>query len=266
MAVGLVTSARPLCAQSDTITPRPLFTWRDGVLAGAFAGMTVAVAPVDKLIAERLQQHNAQSNRFFKRASVAVRVLAFPGTVIIGASMYTVGRLANSHRAADLGLHGTEALAVGDGLAALMKVVVGRQRPYADTTFNPYNWQFMRGLTRDDSYHSFPSGHSVAAFSVAAAVTAETSRWWPSSRWLIGSAMYGGAGLVGVSRMYDNQHWASDVVVGAAIGIFAGNKVVRYQHSHPGNPLDRWLVNFSIVPSGHGHSIKASVLPWLGPR
>ena len=32
-------------AQSDTITPpRRLFTWRDGVLAGAFAGVTVAVA------------------------------------------------------------------------------------------------------------------------------------------------------------------------------------------------------------------------------
>jgi hypothetical protein len=57
--------------------------------------------------------------------------------------------------------------------------------------------------------------------------------------------------------MYNNRHWASDVIIGAAIGTFAGNKVVRYHHSHPGNKLDEWLVNFSI--SG-GH-LSASVLP-----
>jgi hypothetical protein len=78
--------------------------------------------------------------------------------------------------------------------------------------------------------------------------------------------MYGGAGMVGLSRLYDNQHWASDVIMGAAIGPFAGNKVVRYHHSHPGNPLDAWLVNFSITPTRTGHALRASILPRLGPR
>jgi hypothetical protein len=43
--------------------------------------------------------------------------------------------------------------------------------------------------------------------------------------------MYGGAALVGLSRMYNNRHWASDVITGAAIGTFAGTKVVRYHHT-----------------------------------
>ena len=42
-------------------------------------------------------------------------------------------------------------------------------------------------------------------------------------------------GWSGISRMYENWHWASDVVMGAAIGSFAGWKTVRYAHSHPGN-------------------------------
>ena len=39
--------------------------------------------------------------------------------------------------------------------------------------------------------------------------------------------------------MYYDKHWASDVVVGAAIGTFTGLKVVRYSHAHPNNRLDR---------------------------
>jgi hypothetical protein len=31
--------------------------------------------------------------------------------------------------------------------------------------------------------------------------------------------------------------------MGAAIGTFAGTKVVRYHHSHPGNKVDKWLLH-----------------------
>ena len=54
--------------------------------------------------------------------------------------------------------------------------------------------------------------------------------------------MYGGATLVGLSRMYNNAHWASDVALGAAIGTFAGLKTVRYSHAHPDNPVDRLVL------------------------
>ena len=50
--------------------------------------------------------------------------------------------------------------------------------------------------------------------------------------------------------MYNNYHWASDVTIGAAIGTFAGLKVVRYHHRvNPDNRLDRWLLNVNITPT-----------------
>ena len=63
--------------------------------------------------------------------------------------------------------------------------------------------------------------------------------------WYVGTAMYGGATLMGISRIYNNQHWASDVVGGAAIGTLIGLKVVNYTHSHPGNRIDRKLIKGS---------------------
>ena len=48
--------------------------------------------------------------------------------------------------------------------------------------------------------------------------------------------------MVGLSRMYNNMHWASDVMAGAAIGTIIGLKVVKYTHSHPDNGIDNKLI------------------------
>jgi membrane-associated phospholipid phosphatase len=42
--------------------------------------------------------------------------------------------------------------------------------------------------------------------------------------------------------MYNNAHWASDVIVGAAIGSFVGWKVARYSHEHPTNNIDNFFL------------------------
>jgi membrane-associated phospholipid phosphatase len=54
--------------------------------------------------------------------------------------------------------------------------------------------------------------------------------------------MYLGATLIGVSRMYTNNHWASDVVMGAAIGTLAGVLINRYHREDSDNWLDRTLL------------------------
>jgi membrane-associated phospholipid phosphatase len=74
--------------------------------------------------------------------------------------------------------------------------------------------------------------------------------------------MYGGATLVGLSRMYNNAHWASDVALGAAIGTFSGIKVVRYSHGHTHNPIDRWLLGVEVSPAPDGRTaVTWSIMP-----
>jgi len=241
---------------------RPLFTWRDAVLAGGFAMGTLAIRPLDKSAAVSLQRPYSQQQRLLRTTSAIVRTIAEPGSVIIGTSMYAVGRVSHSDRLAELGLRGTEALFVGEGFANVLKYSFGRARPFVDTVSpNPDDWQLLRGLHRGDPYRSFPSGHTVAAFAAAAAVSSETSRWWPQATYYgIGPALYAGAIAVGASRMYENRHWASDVIMGAAIGTFAGTKVVRYHRTHPTNQLDRWLLRASLSPSDPSR-VSLMVLP-----
>ena len=259
--VALVVSNAAHAQTAPSAPVGPLFTYRDAILAGSVLAAARLVHPLDDHYAQRLQDSSTQANAKLRTLSTFVRRTAAPGAFIISGSLYAIGRFGDNRKLASLGLHGTEALVVGELVAVAIKGVVGRQRPNVRPR-NPRSYQFLRGVTQGDDYRSFPSGHTVAAFAAAAAFTAETSRNAPNTTWFVAPLMYGGAALAGVSRMYDNRHWATDVLVGAGIGTFAGLKVVRYHDSRPGNAIDRFFLAGSLVPSETGgHSLRWSVIP-----
>lgn len=225
----------------DTISKKtPLLTGKDALLLGVFTLGTVAVAPLDIQVAKRLQDPGAQENQFLRRAATGLRILAEPGSILAGVGLYAFGRANGQRRVQALGLHSVGSILIADVLGGTIKLVAGRARPYVDID-NPADFQLFRGFS-GHAYQSFPSGHTINAFAFASTVTRETQFWWPHSAWYVGTVMYGGASLMGVSRIYNNQHWASDVMAGAAIGTLIGLKVVKYTHSHPGNHLDRELI------------------------
>ena len=259
-------------AQSDSVkaSQEPLFTLRDAAVAAAFVGGMAAAFPLDRQLARSLRDSSMQGVRFAKSAAEALNWFGTPGTLIIGGVMYGSGRwIFKNREVADLGLHGTEAVAAGLVATLSLKNFVGRGRPrvHADENYkDPYDFNFGRGW-KDEDYRSFPSGHTTMAFAAAAAVTAESKRWWPGARWVVAPVMYGGATLIGVARMYTDNHWASDVVGGAAIGSFAGWKVVRYHHTHPDNRIDRALLATSLVPDGYGNlMVVVDLMPLLKGR
>lgn len=247
--------AAPLWAQASedpaaASQREPLFTGADALFAGGFVLGTVAMAPLDIHLARMVRDSVPQANRVLRLGAGGFRLLGFPGSVLVTGGMYAAGRLADRPRLADIGLHATEAVVVGQMVNMTLKVLAGRARPRRDPD-NPFNFGLGRGL-EGDLYQSFPSGHTAAAFATAAALTHEIAEGDPDARLLVGTVLYTGAGLVGISRMYENWHWASDVVMGAAIGSFAGWKTVRYLHSRPDNPGDRWLLSISVASDLRG--------------
>ena len=242
--IALVCLTLSVTAQAqvqDTIsTKSPLFVGKDLLLLGAFTVGTALVAPLDLKVANRLQDSATQASRFLNRGATGFRLLGDPGSFATGTAIYLIGRANGSRRAEALGLHSVESILIADMLGGVIKYTAGRQRPSVDVK-TPDNFQLWRGF-KGDQWRSFPSGHTVTAFAFASTVTRESRFWWPHATWYVGTVFYGGASLVGLSRMYNNQHWASDVMAGAAIGTLVGLKVVNYTHSNPGNRLDRALI------------------------
>lgn len=242
----------PLMAQATATATAPapqdkrLFVGRDAMIAAGFALATVALFPVDRAIAQELQSPAAQANERLRNAARGFELIASPGAYYIGGGLYLAGRIGRMDRLADLGLHGTEAVILAEGIGYVLKRVLGRARPYVSGATDPQDFSLGAGFGTGDR-RAFPSGHTYTAFAAAAAVTSETRRWWPRSTWVVAPIMYGGATLVGLSRMYNNQHWASDIVLGAAVGTFSGLKVVHYVHANPDNRVDRLLLRHTTA-------------------
>jgi membrane-associated phospholipid phosphatase len=231
---------------ADTVNgPKPLFTWGDALMVGGFTLATIGLAPADRHFTHQLQAPARQSNRLLHTSATVFRLFGNPGGMITGTSLYLLGAANSQRRTQDLGLHTVEAIVLGYGVSGTIKILTGRARPLISPD-DASRFQLLRGLKNDD-YRSFPSGHTTTAFAFAATVASETQRWWPNSRWTLGPVLYGGATLTGVSRIYNKAHWASDVMAGAAIGTLIGLKVVRYQHSHPNNTLDRKLLRAGVM-------------------
>ena len=251
----LLLLSAPLSAQQPT-PPRDsappaasIFHRSDLTLLAGFTAATVAMFPLDRRIATQVRDSALVANTDLENAAKVIGFLGSAGPFIIGGTMYAVGRWADMPRAAHLAVHTGEAVLVGLGVTGLLKATLGRARPHVAGHDNPHTFRFLKGFTGDD-YQAFPSGHTTTAFAVASAVTAETSEWWPRSTWIVGPVLYGGAALVGLSRMYEDKHWASDVVTGAAIGVFAGLKTVRFTHTREGNRIDRWLLGDDAESQG----------------
>lgn len=250
----------PLEIEPAAGDPRdPLFTRRDLGFAAAFALGTLALAPVDLAIAEAMQDSVIQADAVLRGGAGVFRWLGFPGVAVISGGLYVAGVATGHREAADIGLHTTGAIVAAELVTIAAKGVVGRARPHLDTG-DPYDFDLLRGITHDD-YQSFPSGHTTAAFAAAAALTTEISRHHPEAKWWVGTIMFGGATLMGVSRLYHNEHWASDVAAGAAVGSFGGWKIVRYMHQRPENRIDRWLLPAAAPAPGGGVTVTWSIAP-----
>lgn len=82
-----------------------------------------------------------------------------------------------------------------------------------------YAFKYGIGIQRPDvtSFNSFPSGHTFMAFTGAEVLRREYGEEYP---W-IAVAGYTVATVVGLMRIYNNRHWAGDVLAGAGLGILS---------------------------------------------
>ncbi len=108
------------------------------------------------------------------------------------------------------GIPGLEGLILGGIVTHAAKIAIGRERPDSSTKT------------------AMPSGHTQAAFSIAASMT-------ESYGWKVGLPFWCMGAFTGMTRLADNAHWLSDVMAGATIGALFGR--AGYRHHRQFQPL-----------------------------
>ncbi len=140
-----------------------------------------------------------------------------------------------------------EAGAVALALDQVVKLAVGRERPYVHYG----NYADPARRHDPDDNLSFYSGHTTLAFSMAAAAgTVSTLRGYDSAPWVwaVGMTL---ATAVGWARIASDRHYLTDALAGAATGAAIGVGMPLWLHGRkdePGTASGRAASGTTVVP------------------
>jgi hypothetical protein len=130
-----------------------------------------------------------------------------------GAS-FLLGHVMHDDQLSEAGLLSGEAAINAAAIAYAFKEITQRQRPYQG---NGHGNFFAGGS-------SFPSEHSAIAWSIASVWAHEYPGWFSQI------AAYGLASAVSITRVTAKQHFASDAIIGGALGWYLARQVYRAHH------------------------------------
>ncbi len=178
------------------------------------AGASAAAFATD----QRAVTEVVSTNPNFNQTAVNVSDGLVGGFIAAPIILFGVGHLRGDDHAKEAGILGGEAMVDAIVVDEVVKLVTFRQRPLA----NRGQGEFFTGGAGLDS--SFVSGHSMVAWSSAAAIADQYHSKW------VRLGVYAAATGVSVSRVLGQQHFPSDVLVGSAGGWLIGHYVFRAHH------------------------------------
>lgn len=134
---------------------------------------------------------------------------------------YVTARLARDGSLSGSTLNAAAAYVAADIVESVLKPAVGRERPHVEGNshrFHPF--------TANGDWHSLPSAHVAHIASIAEAIAMQTD-----SRPV---SVLSGALVAAVSwdRLYEDQHWASDVALTIALSTAVSRATVKWMESH----------------------------------
>jgi membrane-associated phospholipid phosphatase len=212
-----------LASDQKRIWPFPLrLIHRKALLpAAAVLSVTAGLVALDPISA-RYFRNTATFNGFNR---VFTGTVTQDATVAAPVALYAAGLLGKDTKMQHTGLLALEALGDSYFVTTAMKDIDRRLRP---SDIAP-NGNFSHSWFDDNSRYglsdgSFPSGHTIAAVSIATVI----ARRYGNHRW-VPYVAYGLAGLVACSRLTLSAHFVSDVFMGGALGYSISRFVVLRQ-------------------------------------
>jgi membrane-associated phospholipid phosphatase len=174
-----------------------------------------------------------KDNAFLTNASKYITNTGGAYETITLATLGAYGYLFKDVKIRTTTLLASQAYITSEVINTVLKNLAGRQRP---SVYNPdkvesrpvFKGPLANGgkdLNGKKLATSFPSGHATLAFSAATVYAMEYK-----DKPLIPILAYTGATMIGLSRITENQHWFTDVFIGATLGYLSGRQVVNNYH------------------------------------
>lgn len=158
--------------------------------------------------------------------------------------------------ARQVALINAEVLSVALGTQEMVAHLVGRERPYGRVCGTPELDGRSQSCAGSRRYRSFYSGHTSVPFALAAATCLHHAQLGLSGNraWLTCFLGFSVAATSGVLRMVSDNHYVSDVLVGAAVGSALGLSIPLL-HYHPpwrSRARRRSAYGFAVAPTWGG--------------
>lgn len=118
-------------------------------------------------------------------------------------------------------LNTAAAYVASDLVESALKPMIGRERPHVKG-----NSHRFRPFTANGDWHSLPSAHVAHITSIGQAISMQTQSGPVTA--LCGSLV----ALVAWDRVYEDQHWTSDVTATIALSSVVSGATVRWLESH----------------------------------
>lgn len=209
-------------------------TSKDWITTGKFVIVAGTVALLDEPIQRKALQLRNQSETL-RNVSKQVTNFGGPYEAYTLAALGAYGFIFKNEKMKTTTLLATQSYITGAAIESALKFLSGRQRPYftdstkvqAEPTFYGPFYKTPKDPYGKRTNSSFPSGHTTVAFAAATVFAMEYH-----NRPLIPIFAYSAATLIGLSRIAENKHWATDVLTGAAIGYLTGRLVVNNYHRY----------------------------------
>lgn len=139
---------------------------------------------------------------------------------MLTAGVYATGLILKNEKLRRTGVLLIASASAAGLLQQTSKYVFGRARPRSGDDFDSFY-----PFSSNKDYHSFPSGHTILAFTNAYAIAKQFKNPW------IKGGIYAVGLVPGVSRLWEGAHWFTDVVVGVAISIATVEAIDKYLDS-----------------------------------
>ena len=225
----------------EQVTAPLKFKAKQWLITGGAIGITAILFHFDNDI-DKWARVQKQKHKWVNKSSPIITQF---GSIYGISSVAAIGLLSatfKNQKGVQTSLLATQALITSGAWVQLIKHLTGREDPSASYIYSKEpggEWwgpfaQYDQDVTvykSVSSFDAFPSGHTAAAFSIATVFATQYN-----STKAIPILCYSMATLVGISRLTEHAHWASDDFVGGLIGYVCGKEVVSHYSKTNNNP------------------------------